>query len=216
MAYDGRFFATGIRAKGHADFNAIQGTSSSASNASGHFTSTVGGRVAYFIQSGVGSIRDNITIIRSQSTGTVSGNIIYINDTPTATVNGGSLLLAYGDNYELNFNPRVANSASAVAYSFDTENNLTTVGAKLLSLENQGSEKFYIDKDGAIYQLPISHSLTDSTPTDAEIDAATGTTPSVAGSGWQRLILDSDGSALMYIIVSDGSNWQYTAMTIAL
>ena len=67
-----------------------------------------------------------------------------------------------------------------------------------------------------IKQTPISHSLTDGAPTDAQIDAATGTTPAAAGSGWKRLILDSDGSALMYIIISDGSNWQYTALTIAL
>ncbi len=62
----------------------------------------------------------------------------------------------------------------------------------------------------------ISHSLTDGAPTDAQIDAATGTTPAAVGSGWRTTILDSDGSALMYIIISDGTNWQYTALTIAL
>ena len=68
----------------------------------------------------------------------------------------------------------------------------------------------------AISQTPISHSLTDGAPTDAQIDSATGTTPSSAGSGYKRLILDSDGSKLMYIIISDGTNWQYFTGTIAL
>jgi autotransporter-associated beta strand protein len=85
-----------------------------------------------------------------------------------------------------------------------------------------GSTGFHFDngfinklKSSTIIQTPISHSLTDGTPTDAEIDAATGTTPSAAGSGYKVLILDSDGSGLMYIIISDGTNWQYTTMTKA-
>lgn len=46
------------------------------------------------------------------------------------------------------FEPKVATGSSAVAYLFDTENNLTTAGAKLVSFRNQGSEKAFIDKDG--------------------------------------------------------------------
>ena len=106
---------------------------------------------------------------------------------------------------------------------------VTDVDMDLISLAVTGSPTIEWDEsedgfaftksvavDGAISQTPISHSLTDGAPTDAEIDSATGTTPATAGSGWKRLILDSDGSALMYIIISDGSNWQYTTMTIAL
>jgi len=71
-------------------------------------------------------------------------------------------------------------------------------------------DKEYVDKPAV-----ISHSLTDGAPTDAQIDSATGTTPAAAGSGRFYYILDSDGSGLMYIIISDGTNWQYTALTIA-
>ena len=81
-------------------------------------------------------------------------------------------------------------------------------------------EKPYFLNSSTTYDLAepdvISHSLTDGAPTDAQIDSATGTTPAAVGSGWRTTILDSDGSALLYIIISDGSNWQYTAMTIAL
>ncbi|KKM75014.1 hypothetical protein LCGC14_1394560 [marine sediment metagenome] len=72
-----------------------------------------------------------------------------------------------------------------------------------------------ITPTGIIVKSLISHSLTDGAPTDAEIDAATGTTPAGAGAGATYLILDSDGSALIYKIVSDGSSWQYEALAIA-
>ena len=103
-----------------------------------------------------------------------------------------------GDDEELIININSASSVSITNGGFST-----------------GSGRNLIVNE-AIVQIVISHSLTDGAPTDAQIDAATGTTPAAVGSGWKRLILDSDGSALMYIIISDGSNWQYTVMTIAL
>lgn len=42
----------------------------------------------------------------------------------------------------------VANGGSAIGWILDTINNLTTAGAKLLSLRNFGVEKFSVDKDG--------------------------------------------------------------------
>lgn len=49
------------------------------------------------------------------------------------------------------FISKVADGASAVAHEFDTENDLATSGAKLLSLKNNGVEKASIDKDGHIF-----------------------------------------------------------------
>jgi len=215
LAYDGRLRVTGIVGHGHNNFNAVQGFSANATTAPAHFTSSVGGYVGYFIQSGAGSSQHALNVNRTQSSGSVSGAAIYVYDNPSATKSDAELLLAYGSGYQVWMNPNISDGASAIAYRFDTEDNLTTVGAKLLSLQNNSSEKFNVDKDGAIFQTVISYSLTDGAPTDAEIDAATGTTPAAVGSGWKRIILDSDGSALMYIIISDGSNWQYTALTIA-
>ncbi|MBT3249409.1 MAG: site-specific integrase [Candidatus Pacebacteria bacterium] len=45
----------------------------------------------------------------------------------------------------------VADSASAVAYTLDTDNALSTYGSKLLSISNAGTEKMYLDKDGNLY-----------------------------------------------------------------
>lgn len=66
-------------------------------------------------------------------------------------------------------------------------------------------------------KLPqINAALTDDIPTDTEIDTATGLTPATAGAGWQCTILDNNGSGLCYKVESDGTNWQYTKMAIAV
>jgi hypothetical protein len=55
---------------------------------------------------------------------------------------GGSQLTKLG--------PHVVDGASAIAYVFDTENALSTAGAKLVSIGNNGTELAFIDKDGVI------------------------------------------------------------------
>ena len=69
---------------------------------------------------------------------------------------------------------------------------------------------------GKIKTTQITAALTDNTPTDAEIDTATGLTPSTAGSGWQCTIKDNNGSGLLYKVESDGTDWYYIALTKAL
>ena len=73
-----------------------------------------------------------------------------------------------------------------------------------------------VNISGRLDVAQISASLTDGTPTDAEIDAATGTTPAAATAGWKVTIKDSDGTGLLYLVESDGSNWFYVVMTKAL
>jgi hypothetical protein len=73
-----------------------------------------------------------------------------------------------------------------------------------------------LEVTGGIKQAQISAALTDNTPTDAEIDAATGTTPAAVGAGWSVTILDTSGTELLYRVESDGTNWQYQVLTIAL
>jgi len=75
-----------------------------------------------------------------------------------------------------------------------------------------------IGTDGFNYlkQPQLTGSLTDGAPTDAEIDTVTDTTPATVGAGWSVTILDSDGTGLLYRIESDGTNWQYQILTIAL
>lgn len=73
-----------------------------------------------------------------------------------------------------------------------------------------------LDVTGAIYHTQLTGSLTDGTPTAAEINAVTALTPATATAGYKIEILDSDGTGLIYDITSDGTNWQYLTRTKAL
>ena len=62
----------------------------------------------------------------------------------------------------------------------------------------------------------LTGALTDGAPTDAELDSVTGLTPATAGAGWSATIRDTDGSVLLYRVESNGTNWQYQVLAIAL
>jgi hypothetical protein len=66
---------------------------------------------------------------------------------------------------------------------------------------------YRLDGNGHILSAQISAALTDNTPTDAEIDTATGLTPSTAGAGYQVTIKDNNGTGLLYKVESDGTDW---------
>jgi len=96
-----------------------------------------------------------------------------------------------------------------------------TISNKPVNVVDLSSDSYIlVNKDTASYipvvTTQVSASLTDGTPTDAEIDAALSTNPSTAGVGFTTTIKDSDGSGLLYRIESDGTNWQYQVLTIAL
>jgi len=69
----------------------------------------------------------------------------------SATVTVGKILTALVGGVErVLFHPLIADSASAVAYYFDTTTTLANAGAKLLSLRTAGSEKFSVGANGSI------------------------------------------------------------------
>jgi len=68
---------------------------------------------------------------------------------------------------------------------------------------------------GDITQKVWSGAMTDTAPTDAELDAITSSTPAGVGSGWTAIMVDSDGAGGVYRIVSDGTNWYYIQLTVA-
>jgi len=66
------------------------------------------------------------------------------------TTNGYTLKLISTATARTIFYPNVVDGASAVAYTFDTHNNLTTAGAKISTWKNQGVEQAYITNAGTI------------------------------------------------------------------
>ena len=59
-------------------------------------------------------------------------------------------------------------------------------------------------------------SLTDGAPTDAELDALIESTPALKGAGWSCVVVDSDGTGLKYMVLSDGAAWQYAVTAEAV
>ena len=102
--------------------------------------------------------------------------------TSVSTLSGISLDISINSTSRTFYNPGVSDGASAVAYTEDTYNLLSTSGSKLRSVLNQGVEKFSIDKDGNVNIPTGAHYKINGT------NIGGGVTP-IAG------ILDWDGTA---------------------
>jgi hypothetical protein len=75
---------------------------------------------------------------------------------------------------------------------------------------NGGTRRYY-----HIYPQETG-ALTDGAPTDAQLDTEFGFTAAQAGRGFRRTIRDTNGTGLLYIVESDGTNWFYITTVKAL
>lgn len=82
----------------------------------------------------------------------ITGDMMVVTDNPTTsgTISGSLFKGIIGSTIRVNMNPRVVDSSTTVAYSFDTHNSLSTTGSKLASYRNNGAEKVSIEYDGSI------------------------------------------------------------------
>jgi hypothetical protein len=88
---------------------------------------------------------------------------------------------------------------------------------------SNGSVYVYVSSSGEIYKQTFDISkprcfaakLTDGAPTIVQINNATNMNPPSAGIGWNAIIKDTDGTALLYKVESDGTYWNYVALTRA-
>ena len=88
-----------------------------------------------------------ISLSRTQGgSGNASGDFISINDSPTTsgTVSGKILSVIIDSSVRMEFNPRVNDSSSAIAYKLESNAFLSTPGSKILSVKNNSSERFKI------------------------------------------------------------------------
>jgi len=107
----------------------------------------------------------------------------------------------------------VADGASAIVHTLDSSNAMSTAGSKLLSVQNNASEKFYIDKDGVAHAAVglrvagdegtgLASAVTFTDVVDAAVDTAAvlgnWRVGSAAGTfhGWLKLY---DGTTAMYV-----------------
>jgi hypothetical protein len=66
-------------------------------------------------------------------------------------IHPGYIYASVASTTRMNLNPSVADGATAVAYLFDTGNILSNATARLLSVKNEGVDRFYITAAGAVY-----------------------------------------------------------------
>jgi hypothetical protein len=161
LNYDGHFYATEFYANGTL------------------LTSFTTANSAIFSLTGIGTAGSPLSL---SYLGTKSSGIFYtgvVDPSSTTRLNyDGNLhatkFLAINsiDISTSSLNPNISDGASAIAYNLDTINNLTTVGAKILSLNNNSVEKFYVDKDGEVYANGVH--LTGTSGTVTSVSAGGG------------------------------------------
>ncbi len=107
-----------------------------------------------------------------------NGGIVYSDASKlqiTSAGTAGQLLTSNGAGAPV-WASAVADSGTAIAYKMDSANAYATAGAKLLSVQNNGTEKFYVDKDGVgafAGALAVGGKITNVTDPTNNQDAAT-------------------------------------------
>ena len=90
--------------------------------------------------------------IEGNSSFTYQSGVFIVGNSTTGSklINAGALSLTLSSTERTLLNPGVTDSGVAIAYDFDTSIDLTTAGAKLMSVQNAAVEKLSIDKDGNV------------------------------------------------------------------
>lgn len=94
------------------------------------------------------------------------------------------------------------------------------VRTDILWYDTQSNELKVYNYTAQVWQ-PLHPSLiiapvTESAPTEEEIETAVGLTAAQAGAGYHTLIQDSDENELVYWVESDGEYWNYITMERAV
>lgn len=120
-----------------------------AKGSDGQFLKLVGGTPAWAAETGLGDTLSNATsadntMCRYDGTNnkTIQSSLLTIADTTGLITNTA--------NATMGLTSSIADGGSAVAFTLDADNALSTAGAKLFSITNNSVEKFAIDKDGNI------------------------------------------------------------------
>jgi len=123
----------------------------------------------------------------------------------------GNVLLGYKSGYYETGNNKLFIDNAARTNESDARTKALIYGVFDAAVANQR-----LTINARIIIPQISAALTDGIPTDTEIDTATGLTPATAGAGFKVTIKDNNGSRLLYLIESDGTDWYWIVMTKAL
>lgn len=138
-----------------------------------------------------------ISLSRTQyGSNNATANFISIIDNPTTsgTVSGKILTATIGTTERIKLDPRVVDGSSAVAYLFDTNSTLSTLGSKLIDFRNNGVSKSYIDYNGSF----VNDNVT--TLDGIRLRSRTGSTSSPVS-----ITMDSGASSYGGLVISNNS-----------
>jgi hypothetical protein len=113
--------------------------------------STLGTKLLSIKNSGIEKFYIDYDGYLALNQGLYAGTLDIVSGTDFSLVSKTGITIRANDTNRLVLTPSVNDGATALPYIFDTKNALSTSGAKLLSIKNNGTEKFYIDKDGEAY-----------------------------------------------------------------
>ncbi len=180
---NGVLYATQIRAIGINNQNSISGAGMGTSGSGIYGSTYLGTGVKAEITGGGTGVPVALQISNGYilSGNNISGALLNVTDDPSLngfTSSHKIITVAISGVEKFKVDPRVLDTSSAVAYILDTLTNLTQTGAKIVTVKNAGSVKFYIDKDGntnipsgATYKIGEIGMYTN-TQIDAAINAA--------------------------------------------
>lgn len=189
------------------DDNTATGTYSLQANINGTRNTAIGSSSLNSNTSGSYNISNGFFCLGHNTTGSNNIGIGYYAGLYNIAQNNRLYINSYGNRTNL-----LGDTTRSIIYGIQAA---TTANQKLYFNSNVNVSN-NLTVNGMFKNTQLSASLTDGSPTDAEIDSATGTTPATVGAGYQVTIKDSDGTGLLYKVESDGTNWYYIVMTQAL
>ena len=103
----------------------------------------------------------------------------------------------------------------------DPQTNMTNPVYGIISIDEDDNRVYlYIGESGQpwreiLTRIPVYNASWGGPPSDAQLDAIF-TSPAEIGNGGHRYVRDIDSGGVLYHVVSDGTNYWYNAMTMAV
>lgn len=204
------------------NYNTANGTNSLFSNTTGGNNTANGYHSLFLNTTGSSNTANGYYSLYSNTTGdnnTANGELaLYSNTTGLYnTANGANSLYSNttgNNNIALGYNAGYTATLSNRLWIGQGDSTQAIIYGEMLTRPR-------IRINGELFATTIkttitSDTLTDGTPTEAEINAALGLTPATATRGATYIIQDADGTLLIYDVISDGTYWHYVARTKAL
>ena len=140
--------------------------------------------------------------------------IAYMYDTGSTFTHSGSKLFSVKNYGSEKF--YIDKDGGCGINSLTINSSLVTATAEEINILHELDLNVIYIGDIALLIEQVDAALTDDTPSAANLNSALGMTASVAGKNYTKIIKDTSGSALIYLVASDGVDWFYSKLSKAI